>query len=187
VEAVYTIGAAEKLIAHIGIDPQRLSLQWVSAAEAPRYVEIVTNFTEKIRSLGPLGVSEGIERDTLSSKLNAAKRFSQHEKFRWILGKRTEFAKDGNAYGEIFSEHEFNRLLDGLITEDLQVHEILQLLEKDALSVKELAQKLQLRPALVLQHISVLRRRKLVTLKEIKEGEPRYTPFLPEDRKTDGC
>jgi hypothetical protein len=165
-----------------------LTLEWVSAAEAPRYVEIVTGFTDKIRSLGPLGIKEGIDREELVLKLKAAKNLSQQEKFRWILGKRTEFFKEGNAYGEVFSQHELNRLLKGLITEDLQVHEILLHLEKESLSVAELARKLKLAPSLVLQHISALRRRKLVDLQEIKAGVPSYTLVPVEDRKqTNGC
>ena len=36
-----------------GIDPARFDLQWVSSAEAPRFAMIVTEFTEKIRSIGP--------------------------------------------------------------------------------------------------------------------------------------
>ena len=35
-----------------GIDPRRFSLEWVSSAEAPRFAELVTNFTESIRDLG---------------------------------------------------------------------------------------------------------------------------------------
>ena len=172
----------------MGLDPGRLSLQWVSAAEAPRYVEIVTDFTERIRSLGPLGAREGIGREELVFKLKAAKNLSQQEKFRWILGKRTEFFKEGNAYGEVFSQHELNRLLKGLIAEELQVHQILLHLEEESFSVTELAQRLKLAPSLVLQHISALRRRKLVDLKEIKAGVPSYTLVPAEDRKqNNGC
>jgi F420-non-reducing hydrogenase iron-sulfur subunit len=36
-----------------GIDPERLGVEWVSSAEAPRFAEVVTTFTEKIRSIGP--------------------------------------------------------------------------------------------------------------------------------------
>lgn len=133
--------------------------------------------------LGPLGVSEGLDREVLTSKLKAAKALSQQEKFRWILGKWTEFSKDGNAYGEIFTNHELNRLLQGLITEDLQIHEILQLLETESLSVKELAQKLGLSPALVLNHITALRRRNLVNLKEVRQGSPLYTLHHEEEEK----
>ncbi len=36
-----------------GIDPQRFAIEWVSSAEAPRFAEVVTRFTEKIKALGP--------------------------------------------------------------------------------------------------------------------------------------
>jgi F420-non-reducing hydrogenase iron-sulfur subunit len=37
----------------MGIDPERFAIDWVSSAEAPRFAELVTQFTEKIRELGP--------------------------------------------------------------------------------------------------------------------------------------
>jgi len=37
----------------LGIDPERFAIEWVSSAEAPRFAELVTKFTEKIREPGP--------------------------------------------------------------------------------------------------------------------------------------
>ena len=31
----------------------RLHLEWISSAEAQKYVQVVTDFTEKIREMGP--------------------------------------------------------------------------------------------------------------------------------------
>ena len=42
------------LLSYAGIDPHRLRLEWVSAAEAPRFVQVTTEFVEQIRELGPL-------------------------------------------------------------------------------------------------------------------------------------
>jgi F420-non-reducing hydrogenase iron-sulfur subunit len=42
-----------ELVKMLGIDPERLRLQWVSSAEGLRFAEVVKEFTEKIRSLGP--------------------------------------------------------------------------------------------------------------------------------------
>jgi F420-non-reducing hydrogenase iron-sulfur subunit len=36
-----------------GIDPDRFGIEWVSSAEAPRFAEVVTKFTERIRRIGP--------------------------------------------------------------------------------------------------------------------------------------
>jgi F420-non-reducing hydrogenase iron-sulfur subunit len=36
-----------------GIDPERFAIEWVSSAEAPRFADVVSRFTGKIKSLGP--------------------------------------------------------------------------------------------------------------------------------------
>jgi F420-non-reducing hydrogenase iron-sulfur subunit len=41
-----------------GIDPERFAIEWVSSAEAPRFAEVVTRFTERIRALGPNPVAK---------------------------------------------------------------------------------------------------------------------------------
>ena len=45
-----------ELVKMLGIDPERLRLQWVSSAEGLRFAEAVQEFTEKIQSLGPSGL-----------------------------------------------------------------------------------------------------------------------------------
>jgi F420-non-reducing hydrogenase iron-sulfur subunit len=42
----------------VGINPDRLLLDWVSASEAGRFAEVVQEFTEWIRRLGPLETKE---------------------------------------------------------------------------------------------------------------------------------
>jgi len=41
-------------LSYVGIDPQRLRLEWVSSSEANRFVEVVQEFTNQVRALGPL-------------------------------------------------------------------------------------------------------------------------------------
>lgn len=43
----------KKVMQILGLDPERLELVWVSAAEGNRYAEVVAEFTEKIKKLGP--------------------------------------------------------------------------------------------------------------------------------------
>lgn len=42
------------LLSYVGINPDRLRLEWVSSAEAPRFVQVTTEFVETVRALGPL-------------------------------------------------------------------------------------------------------------------------------------
>jgi F420-non-reducing hydrogenase iron-sulfur subunit len=47
------VDAIQFVLENLGIDPARFEIAWVSSAEAPRFAEVVTRFTEKIRQLGP--------------------------------------------------------------------------------------------------------------------------------------
>ena len=47
-----------KLMDELGIAPERLRLEWVSASEGQLFQELVTDFVEQIRTLGPLKLKE---------------------------------------------------------------------------------------------------------------------------------
>jgi F420-non-reducing hydrogenase iron-sulfur subunit len=47
------IPVLRRILEYIGIEPERLRLDWVSAAEAPEFQQVVNEFTETIRGLGP--------------------------------------------------------------------------------------------------------------------------------------
>ena len=65
----------KKLLEQIGINPERLRIEWVSASEGIRFAEIVTNFTNKLKELGPLGVSEGKDPEQLKRDIEAAESY----------------------------------------------------------------------------------------------------------------
>jgi F420-non-reducing hydrogenase iron-sulfur subunit len=50
----------KRLLQDMGIAPERLRLEWVSASEGARFQQIVSEFTEQIRSLGRLQLKEMI-------------------------------------------------------------------------------------------------------------------------------
>jgi len=37
----------------LGIEPERFRLEWVSASEGQRFAEVIKNFTDEIKELGP--------------------------------------------------------------------------------------------------------------------------------------
>lgn len=43
----------QDLLRFTGFEPERLHLEWISAAEGPKLAQTVRDFTEKIRKLGP--------------------------------------------------------------------------------------------------------------------------------------
>ncbi len=44
----------KRMLEQLGIESARVRLEWVSASEANRFVDIVNEMTEQIRALGPL-------------------------------------------------------------------------------------------------------------------------------------
>ncbi len=38
----------------LGIEPERVRLEWVSASEGARYAALIEEMTEQVRALGPL-------------------------------------------------------------------------------------------------------------------------------------
>ena len=53
-KTIRRIPFVQRVIEQFGIDRRRLRLEWVSAAEGDRFAQIVNEFTEEIRALGPL-------------------------------------------------------------------------------------------------------------------------------------
>ena len=48
------------LLSYVGINPDRLCLDWVSSAEAPKFARVTTEFVETIRGLGPISDEMGL-------------------------------------------------------------------------------------------------------------------------------
>lgn len=47
-----------RLLEDFGIEPARLRLEWISASEGEQFAEVVRDFTEQVRALGPLNWQE---------------------------------------------------------------------------------------------------------------------------------
>ena len=49
----------KKMLAQLGVEEERVRLDWVSAAEGDRFASIVDEMTEQIRALGPFSRDDG--------------------------------------------------------------------------------------------------------------------------------
>jgi len=87
----------KKVLTEIGINPARFNLQWASAAEAPRFVKLITDFTAEVKKLGPLGSSEGIDPKELQKRIAKALELVSDRKLRVGFGNVTKtLRKEGN-------------------------------------------------------------------------------------------
>lgn len=90
----------QKVLGEIGINPDRYNLKWASAAEAPRFVKLITEFTAKIKELGPLGQAEGIDPEEMKKRIDKALEVVQSKKVRMTFGATTKTLRKDNDYSD---------------------------------------------------------------------------------------
>jgi F420-non-reducing hydrogenase iron-sulfur subunit len=49
----------KKMLAQLGIEEERVRIEWISASEGERFASIVDEMTERVRELGPLSNGDG--------------------------------------------------------------------------------------------------------------------------------
>jgi hypothetical protein len=172
------ITEAKILLEYAELDPRRLLLDWVSAAEGTRFAQIVNSFVEQIRELGPLKTAGNAEE--LELVLKSARAAAESDSLRLVAGKQTELTTNGNKYGEVFTQHEMKRALASVASDEISTNKILLLLEAGPLSVRQLAAKAKLSPPRVLRYIVGLKHKGLVRLHKIEGTSPLYSTQMGE-------
>jgi NADH-quinone oxidoreductase subunit E len=160
-DALAMVYICKKLLEHIGLNPERLRIEWVSAGEGIRFANIMNEFGPKIEKLGPLGKGEGIDEHELKFKLEAVTKLMSYIKLvqseRLRMPVRTE-----EAYNKFFTSEEFNRLFNELIADKLTESQIMALLREKPHSPGKISKILGLSPSEVSRHLRVSARNQTI-------------------------
>lgn len=100
--------------------PERLGLDWASAAEAQLFVKLITKFTSKIKELGPLGEAEGIAQDALKLNLSAARSAVESHKLRTRFGKLAQDLRSLNDYSSNVIEAKMAEKVNEAIVKEME-------------------------------------------------------------------
>jgi coenzyme F420-reducing hydrogenase delta subunit/predicted transcriptional regulator len=161
--ALSTVHLARKLLKQIGVNPARLRLEWVSAAEGSRYAEVMNDFSKTLTTLGPLG--KEIDPKVLKLKLEGIRNLLPYimlvERERLRVPHKSE--KD---YIDFFTSDEFDRLFQQLIGDRLVTSQIVALLREKPLSTGEISEELGLVPSEVSVYLKSSARQGLVHFDE---------------------
>ena len=152
-DALANMHLCRKLLRLIGLSPDRLRLEWIAASEGARFAEVMSEFAERLRELGPPGRDEGIDPAMVKLRLRAADRLVPYLK----LVEREKLrvpTRSEKAYDDFYSSDEVNALFNELIADKLAVSQILLTLEEKPLSTGEISQALGLSPSEVSKHMS---------------------------------
>ncbi len=168
-DALSIMHLCRKLLEHIGVNPERLRLEWVSASEGIRYAEIITNFTKQLKELGPLGIGEGIDKNGLKLKLEAVQNLVPYIKLVERERLRVRFDTE-EEYNEFFTSDEVDRLFHELIADKLAISQIMLLLRERPLSTGEISETLDLSPSEVSRYLNSSARQGLVRFDESQKS-----------------
>ena len=155
----------KRLMERIGLDPERLRIEFISSGEGIRFAELMNEFSATVRRLGPIGEGEGIDPQALDFRLRAAARIVpyvkllERERFRVQLASREE-------YERYFAGEEFGRLFDETVGSRLAMSQIVSLLERGPMAVGEIADALGLAPSEVSRHLGSSSRHGLIRYDE---------------------
>jgi len=151
----------KKLLAHIGLNPERLRIAFMSSGDGILLAEVINDFTNRIKELGPQGKSEGEDENGLKLKLEAAKKLVPY--LRLVERERLRVAsKSEEAYTKFFTSDEFDSLFNDLIINKLALSQIMLLLEEKPLSTGQISKILGLEPSEVSRYMNSSSRHGLV-------------------------
>ena len=167
-DALSMVHLCRKIMEHIGLNPERLRIEFMSSGEGILFTEVINDFGKKVKELGPLGKGEGIEENELKFKLEAVKKLIPYIKL--VERERLRVpVKSEEAYNKFFTSDEVNRLFNELIVDKLAISQIMLLLREKPLSTGEISEILGLNPSEVSRHMNSSSRRGLVRYDETRK------------------
>jgi F420-non-reducing hydrogenase iron-sulfur subunit len=167
-DALSNVHICRKMMEHIGLNPERLRIDFMSGADGNLLAEVANDFTKKVKELGPLGKSEGIDKKELKFKLEAVRKLVPFIKL--VERERLRVpVKSEEAYSKFFESDEVNRLFNELFNDKLAISQIILLLGENPLSTGEISEKLRLNPSDVSRHMKSSSRQGLVRYDETQK------------------
>jgi len=160
-DALSNVLLFKKIMEHIGLNPERLRIEFMSSGDGIILAEIINKFCEEIKEIGPLGQSEKIDTTGLKFKFEAVTKLIPYLKL--VERERLRVpSKSEQAYREFFTSDDVNRLFNELVLDKLTISEIMLLLREKPLSTGEISETLGLNPSDVSRHMNSSSRHGLV-------------------------
>jgi len=173
-DALALVLLSRKILQHLGLNPERLGIAFMSAGEGILFAETINQFVGMIKEIGPLGRSEGLDAADLSLKLEAVLKLIPYiklvERERLRVPVKTEAA-----YWAFFADEGVNQVIQETILDRLTVAQLNLLLKKAPLTTTEIAERLGLSPSEVSRYIHQASRQGWL---RFDQQEKRYAPAV---------
>jgi coenzyme F420-reducing hydrogenase delta subunit/ferredoxin len=113
--ALNVVLLCRKIMEHLGLNPERLSVEFMSAGDGILFAEVMSEFGKKVKGLGPLGKAEGLDGDELRSRLAGVIRLVPYIKV--VKQEKLAFRLENpEAYDDFFTGDEIDRLFREVVS-----------------------------------------------------------------------
>jgi F420-non-reducing hydrogenase iron-sulfur subunit len=114
-DALNMVLLCKKIMEHIGLNPERLRIEFMTSGEGNLFTEVVDEFSKTVKNLGPLGKGEEIDEDELKSKLEEVRKLVPYIKIekREKLASRLENKEEWEGF---FTRDEIDTLLGEVVS-----------------------------------------------------------------------
>jgi F420-non-reducing hydrogenase iron-sulfur subunit len=114
-DALNMVLLCRRIMEHIGLNPERLRIEFMSSAEGSLFAEVMNEFGDQVRELGPLGKAEGIDQSELRSKLAEIRKLVPYIKVVKTEKLATRL-EDPEEYDNLFTKDEIERLFSEVVS-----------------------------------------------------------------------
>ena len=143
--ALSTLHIGRKLLEIIGLNPDRLRLDYISASEGSRYAEVMNDFSTKVKALEPLGKGEGIDETVFRRKLEVVYNLVPYIKL--VERERLRVpVRSVEAYNAFFDSDEFDKIFQDLVADKVELSQIMAILREKPCSAGEISEIIGVTP-----------------------------------------
>jgi len=114
-DALNMVLLSRKIMEHIGLNSERLRIEFMTSGEGNLFTEVVDDFCDKVNKLGPIGKGEEIDEGKLKSRLAEIRKLVPYIK----IAKRKKLAsrlENEEEYDGLFTSEEINKLLSEVVS-----------------------------------------------------------------------
>jgi F420-non-reducing hydrogenase iron-sulfur subunit len=114
-DALNMVVLCKRILEHIGLNPERLRIEFMSSGDGILLTEFINDFGKKVKELGPLGTGEQIDKEELKSKLEEVTTLVPYIK----IAKREKLAsrlENKEEYEGLFTSGEVDKLFSEVVS-----------------------------------------------------------------------
>ncbi len=149
-----------------GIGEERLHIEWISSAEAQRFVDTAFYIADSVKKQGEFDPSK------FKNELEAAEMTMKNESVRWLVGKEAKITSDGDVYGRAWDVESYEEIIDNELEREYQKNLIYLAIKNGNRSVRDVGENTGLELLRVSYLLADLERSNMVEFTGMEDRKP---------------